>query len=236
MDLLSARPPLTLLPKRAVPHRVTFPSCVHETLQALTLRRRVTCRIELQAGDWCQPVRTDTASVAAPIRAPLEFAPLRTPFACCSDCTTLPRSWIPTQMPNRRRRFPADHHPAALRTPKGLKGGPQVSVLRPHRCYPSCTSRRRCLRRQLRNRRSKTLLAEASIFAPRGGVLCGSNGTPSFRRGEVSSFRGVDFLTTHWTCASETVSCTDTKCACRLGKRVLCSPQRKLLRGIWIRR
>lgn len=61
-------------------------------------------------------VRTDTTSVAAPIRAPLDSALLSDSVRVLTRLLKRAQKWIPTEMPNHRRRV--THRSTALRAPK----------------------------------------------------------------------------------------------------------------------
>ena len=88
-----------------------------QTLQALhthVVRYAVEHKLETVSA-----VRTDTTSVAAPIRAPLDSALLSDSVRVLERLLKRAQKWIPTQIPNHRRRV--SHRTTALRTPKVSK-------------------------------------------------------------------------------------------------------------------
>lgn len=88
-----------------------------QTLQALhthVVRYAVEHKLETVS-----VVRTDTTSVAAPIRAPLDSALLSDSVRVLERLLKRAQKWIPTQIPNHRRRV--SHRTTALRTPKVSK-------------------------------------------------------------------------------------------------------------------
>jgi IS5 family transposase len=64
-------------------------------------------------------VRTDTTSVAAPIRAPLDSALLSDSVRVLARLLKRAQKWVPSQMPNHRRRV--THRSTSLRAPKVSK-------------------------------------------------------------------------------------------------------------------
>jgi len=84
------------------------------TLQALhvyVVRYAVEHKLETVSA-----VRTDTTTVAAPIRAPLDSALLSDSVRVLTRLLERAQKWIPTQMPNHRRRV--SHRSTSLRAPK----------------------------------------------------------------------------------------------------------------------
>ncbi len=84
------------------------------TLQALhvhVVRYAVEHKLETVSA-----VRTDTTTVAAPIRAPLDSALLSDSNRVLTRLLHRAQKWIPTQMPNHRRRV--SHRSTSLRAPK----------------------------------------------------------------------------------------------------------------------
>jgi IS5 family transposase len=87
------------------------------TLQALhvhVVRYAVEHKLETVSA-----VRTDTTTVAAPIRAPLDSALLSDSARVLTRLLERAQKWIPTQMPNHRRRV--THRATSLRAPKVSK-------------------------------------------------------------------------------------------------------------------
>ena len=87
------------------------------TLQALhvhVVRYAVEHKLETVSA-----VRTDTTTVAAPIRAPLDSALLSDSVRVLTRLLERAQKWIPTQMPNHRRRV--THRATSLRAPKVSK-------------------------------------------------------------------------------------------------------------------
>ena len=87
------------------------------TLQALhvhVVRYAVEHKLETVSA-----VRTDTTTVAAPIRAPLDSALLSDSVRVLTRLLERAQKWIPTQMPNHRQRV--THRATSLRAPKVSK-------------------------------------------------------------------------------------------------------------------
>ncbi len=202
------------------------------TLQALhvhVVRYAVEHKLETVSA-----VRTDTTTVAAPIRAPLDSALLSDSVRVLTRLLERAQKWIPTQMPNHRRRV--THRATSLRAPKVSKedrAALYADLIDDTKIYVEAALFAATYLEGIDDLKAYLLSLD---LARKQSVLCvlwtKQSAEFSTRKSSLLRKSWCRFLNLTLTfCASETVSCTDTKCVCRLGKRVLCS-QRKYCEGI----
>ncbi len=179
-------------------------------------------------------MRTDTTSVAAPIRAPLGSALLSDSVRVLAELLKQAQKWIPTEMPNHRRRV--THRSTSLRAPKVSPEDRKTlyaDLMDDTKIYVETALFAATYLEGIDDPNAYLLSLNLRIQAVR--ALCIVDQTE--RRiidGEALSFaknwcRSLDRTPTF--CASETVSCTDTKSVYRLAERDWCW-QRRGIAGI----